>query len=152
MSEEFNKLILEAVPNQERANALVGRLFDVTQPSAVFSEPVTQGEHTVITASEVSVAMGAGYGSGAGSSPSAPGETTAADSESEEAVGFGGGGGGGGTAMSRPVAVISIGPGGVHVEPIVDPTKIALALFTAVGAIFMSFGRMRRFQKAAKRA
>jgi hypothetical protein len=43
MSEEFNKLVIESVPNQERANELIGRLFDVTQPSAVFSQPVTNG-------------------------------------------------------------------------------------------------------------
>lgn len=144
MSEEYNKLILESIPNQESANELVGRLFDVVKPDTVFSEPVTHGEHAVITASEVTIAMGAGYGGGGGRGPGAQ------DEGSTTGEGVGGGGGGGGTAMSRPVAVISIGPSGVHVEPVVDTTKIALALFTAAGAIFMSFGRMRRFRKMAK--
>ncbi len=64
--------------------------------------------------------------------------------------GSGGGGGGGGSTLARPVAAISIGPDGVHVEPIVDPTKIAIAMFTAVGAIFMSLGKMRRFRDTGK--
>jgi hypothetical protein len=47
--------------------------------------------------------------------------------------------------MGRPVAVISVGPSGVRVEPVVDPTKIALAFFTMLGALFMSWRAMRRF-------
>jgi uncharacterized spore protein YtfJ len=150
MSEDFNKLILESIPNQQRANELVGRLFEVTQPGVVFSEPVTQGEHTVISASEVSVAMGPGYGGGGGAAPASQAEGAAGDGERNAGLGVGSGGGGGGTAMSRPVAVIAIGPDGVHVEPIVDPTKIALAMFTTVGAIFMTLGRIRRFRKTGK--
>jgi hypothetical protein len=46
--------------------------------------------------------------------------------------------------MARPVAVISVGPDGVDVEPVVDVTKLGLALFTALGAMFLMFGRMRR--------
>jgi uncharacterized spore protein YtfJ len=121
MSEEMNKWFWESVPDQKRANELVSKLFEVTQPSAVFSEPVVAGEHTVITASEVTVALGTGYGGGGGSAPSASS-----------------------TAMARPVAVISVGPGGVVVEPIVDPTKIALAFFTAVGGMVMALRKMRR--------
>jgi uncharacterized spore protein YtfJ len=137
MSEEFNKLIIESVPNQERANELIGRLFDVTQPSAVFSQPVTNGPYTVITASEVTVGMGAGYGSGGGVGPdNEEGETAAS--------GFGGGGGGGGTAMARPVAAIIIEPDGVRVEPIMDPTKIAVAFFTTFISIVMSVSKLRK--------
>ena len=131
MSDEFNKLVIESVPNQERSNELIGRLFDVTQPTAVFSEPATNGPYTVITASEVTVAMGAGYGGGGGVGSKSEQEQTA-DS------GFGGGGGGGGTAMARPVAAIIIEPNGVRVEPIVDPTKIALAFFTTLLSIIIS--------------
>jgi uncharacterized spore protein YtfJ len=137
MSEEFNKLIIESVPNQERANELIGRLFDVTQPSAVFSQPITNGPYTVITASEVTVGMGAGYGSGGGVGPdNEEGETAAS--------GFGGGGGGGGTAMARPVAAIIIEPDGVRVEPIMDPTKIAVAFFTTFISIVMSVSKLRK--------
>jgi uncharacterized spore protein YtfJ len=137
MSEEFNKLIIESVPNQERANELIGRLFDVTQPSAVFSQPVTNGPYTVITASEVTVGMGAGFGGGGGVGPdNDEGETAAS--------GFGGGGGGGGTAMARPVAAIIIEPNGVRVEPIMDPTKIAVAFFTTFISIVMTLTKLRK--------
>jgi uncharacterized spore protein YtfJ len=137
MSEEFNKLIIESVPNQERANELIGRLFDVAQPSAVFSQPVTNGPYTVITASEVTVGMGAGYGGGGGvGQDNDEGETAAS--------GFGGGGGGGGTAMARPVAAIIIEPNGVCVEPIMDPTKIAVAFFTTFISIVMTLTKLRK--------
>jgi uncharacterized spore protein YtfJ len=142
MSVDLNKMYWETVPNQEKANELLGRLFEVTQPSAVYSEPVTAGEHTVITALEVTAALGAGYGGGGGSAPSASGDDTGSDEE--PSIGVGGGGGGGGTALARPVAVISVGPNGVSVEPIADPTKIALAFITAVGGMLMTLRKMRR--------
>ncbi len=129
-----NKITFESIGSQEEAHKLIGRLFDVTKPEAVYSQPVTSGDYTVITASEVAVAMGAGFGGGGGT----------AGSEEGPADGFGGGGGGGGSALSRPVAAISIGPNGVHVEPIVDPTKIAIAFFTTLGAIFMAGARIRK--------
>jgi uncharacterized spore protein YtfJ len=135
MSEEFNKLIIESVPNQERANELIGRLFDVTQPSAVFSQPITNGPYTVITASEVTVGMGAGYGGGGGVGP---------DNDEGETAASGFGGGGGGTAMARPVAAIIIEPDGVRVEPIMDPTKIAVAFFTTFISILMSLTKLRK--------
>ena len=137
MNEEFNKLIIESVPNQEKANEVIGRLFDVAQPSSVFSQPVTNGPYTVITASEVTVGMGAGYGGGGGVGPNdEQGETTGS--------GFGGGGGGGGTALARPVAAIIIEPDGVRVEPIMDPTKIAVAFFTTFISIVMTLSKLRK--------
>ena len=47
----------------------MGKLFAVAQPGAVYSEPVTVREHTVITASEVKVGMGFGFGMGGGTAP-----------------------------------------------------------------------------------
>ena len=44
--------------------------------------------------------------------------------------------------LGRPVAAITIGPDGVSVEPIVDATKIAIALFTTIGAMALMFSRM----------
>ena len=58
--------------------------------------------------------------------------------------GYGGGGGGGGFSAGRPVAAIIVEPEGVRIEPIVDPTKIALAFFTVLGSIFWMGYRMRR--------
>lgn len=141
MSEEINKLILESTPNQERTNELLGRLFEITKPEAVYSQPVTAGEYTVVTASEVTAAFGAGFGGGVGAGP-----------EKEEAepaplpggFGGGGGGGGGGSALARPVAAIVIGPDGVQVQPILDPTKFGLAIVTAVGAMFLALARMKK--------
>jgi uncharacterized spore protein YtfJ len=81
--------------------------------------------------------MGAGYGGGGGvGQDNDEGETAAS--------GFGGGGGGGGTAMARPVAAIIIEPDGVRVEPIMDPTKIAVAFFTTFISIVMSVSKLRK--------
>jgi uncharacterized spore protein YtfJ len=145
MSEKFDDIIATAVKTQEQSKEVVERLFDIAQPEAVYGQPVTAGDYTVITASEVSVAMGFGYGVGGGTafeedddmSPDEP-------DEGGEASGVGGGGGGGGFSMGRPVAVVSIGPGGVRVEPVRDVTKIGLALLTTAGAMMIMLGRMRR--------
>ena len=142
MSEELNKLIIESIPNQESANNLLGKLFNVTKPGVVFSEPVVAGEYTIITASEVTANFGAGFGGGGGFGPE--------DSETGQPGGIGGGGGGGGATMARPVAAISIGPDGVKVQPIIDPTKFGIAIVTAVGAMFMALGRMRRFRNSGE--
>lgn len=131
------ELIKETIPDQKAANELLQRLFSVAQPGAVFGDPVTNGEYTAITASEVSVGLGVGYGGGGGGSPQTE------DGE-QAGMGVGTGGGGGGGAAARPVAVIEIGPHGVRVEPVVDPTKIALAFFTAFGSMALMLSRMRR--------
>ena len=151
MSEEFDKVVATTERNQDTAAGVVEKLFDVAQPSSVYSEPVTAGDHTLITASEVSVGMGFGLGVGGGEGRGGPrpriDEDEPAEEEPEmqgEGVGLGGGGGGGGAAMARPVAVISVGPNGVQVEPVVDPTKIAIAFFTTLGSMFFMLSRMRR--------
>lgn len=117
----------EAAQSPNDALETIGRLFDVTEPGAVFSEPVKAGNATVITAAEISVGMGLGFGSGQGP-------------EDEGGAGVGGGG----FSAGRPVAAIIVGPDGVRVEPIVDVTKLGIALFTALGAIFMARRAMRR--------
>ena len=142
MSEETNKLILESVPSQKRANELMEKLFEITQPTAVYSQPVTQDNYTVITATELQASIGFGYGGGGGFGN--------VNSEENQDGGFGGGGGGGGTTTARPVAAVIIGPNGVRVEPIVDPTKIVLALFTVIGSIFITMARVRKFMKEGK--
>jgi uncharacterized spore protein YtfJ len=150
MSERFDDIAVTAVKTQEQSKEVVEKLFDVAQPEAVFSEPVTAGDYTIITASEVSVGMGFGYGIGGGTASeeaSDEGEAPGADeveAEGGEASGFGGGGGGGGFSMGRPVAVISVGPGGVHVEPVRDVTKIGMALLTTAGAMLIMLGRMHK--------
>lgn len=146
MSEEFGGIAVSALKSQEEAKALVEKLFEVAQPSAVYGEPVTVGEYTVITASEVKVGMGYGFGAGGGTGAESAGDAEASEEvlAQEAETGFGVGGGGGGVSGSRPVASISIGPEGVCVQPVVDVTKIALAFFTTFGAMFMMLNRMRR--------
>jgi uncharacterized spore protein YtfJ len=146
MSEDLDKVVAAAEKSQKWAAEVVEKLFDVAQPSSVYAEPVTAGDHTVITASEVSVGMGFGIGMGGGEGRGGPkGETGEEEAEIEgEGSGLGGGGGGGGASLARPVAVISVGPEGVQVEPVVDPTKIAIAFFTALGTMFIMRSRMRR--------
>ena len=146
MSGEFGGIAVSALKSQEEAKALVEKLFEVAQPSAVYGEPVTVGDYTVITASEVKVGMGYGFGAGEASGTESAGGAEAGEEvlAQEAETGFGVGGGGGGVSGSRPVAAISIGPEGVCVQPVVDVTKIALAFFTAFGAMFMMLNRMRR--------
>jgi uncharacterized spore protein YtfJ len=146
MSEDLDKVVAAAEKSQKWAAEVVEKLFDVAQPSSVYAEPVTAGDQTIITASEVSVGMGFGIGMGGGEGRGVPkGETGEEEAEFEgEGSGLGGGGGGGGASLARPVAVISVGPEGVQVEPVVDPTKIAIALFTTLGTMFFMLSRMRK--------
>lgn len=126
---------------------LIGRLSDAAQPSAVFGEPVTSGERTVITACEVTLGLGFGYGMGSGGSGGRPQEGTGegeTEGEEQSPPFASGGGGGGGNAMARPVAVIHVGPEGVDVEPVVDVTKLGLAFFTMLGSIFLMARKMRK--------
>jgi uncharacterized spore protein YtfJ len=101
---------------------------------AVYGTPISQGENIVIPAAEVLSIAGFGLGSGGGSRGSADPERT----------GSGGGGGGGGRVLARPVAAIVISPTGVRVEPIVDVTKIGLAVLTTIGFMVGMLTRMNR--------
>jgi uncharacterized spore protein YtfJ len=136
MELELNTFIKDTVPNQEQANSLMDKLFQAARPESLYSPPIVQGDHAVIIASEVMGGLGYGFGGGGGIG--APEEGQSAEG------GAGGGGGGGGSIMGRPVAAISIGPDGLRVEPIVDPTKIAIAFFTTLAAIFIAISRVRK--------
>lgn len=139
----FDGIVTQAVKNQEQAAEVMDSLFAVANAESVFREPVAAGDYTIITASEVSVGAGFGFGLGGGSGS----ESVEGESVPMEGGGAGGGGGGGGASMGRPVAVISVGPDGVHVEPVVDPTKIALAFFTMLGSIFVLGSKIRQATK-----
>jgi uncharacterized spore protein YtfJ len=146
MTEEMSGLFKAPVESSQEAMALLTRLTDVAQPGTVYGEPVTVGEHTVFTASEVSVGLGYGYAMGGGSAPAAAAgdEGEAGEGAGPVESGAGGGGGGGGSATARPVAVIQVGPEGVRVEPVVDVTKISLAFLTMLGSVFLLARKMRR--------
>jgi uncharacterized spore protein YtfJ len=141
MSERFEALEPGVEESQEQVRELMEKLLAVAKPGTVFGEPVLIGEHTVITASEITIGMGFGFGGAFGSAPQL---AEAEEQGREEAGGGGYGSGGGGGGGGRPVAAIIAGPSGVRVEPIVDVTKLGLALFTAVGGMFLAFNRMRR--------
>jgi uncharacterized spore protein YtfJ len=144
MSDQVDKLVVSAVNSWEEGAELVEKLFDVTKPGVIFGRPIKTEEYTVITASEVHIGMGFGYGLYGGTAPS-PAAGEAEESEAEGGVGSGGGGGG--ASSGRPVAVITISPEGVQVEPVMDATKIALAFCTALGSMFLMFSRMRQAAK-----
>jgi len=101
---------------------------------AVYGPPIREGENVIIPAAEILSIAGFGLGSGSGSQGSGENEN----------IGSGGGGGGGGRVLSRPVAAIVISPTGVRVEPIVDVTKIVLAVFTTLGFMVAMFTQMSK--------
>lgn len=145
MNEKPEEIIFKQLGSPGETMELIGRLFDVAKPDAVYTEPVEAGEYKVIIASELLVSMGAGYGGGGGYNPAED------DDESGGAsFGSGGGGGGGGMATGRPVAVITVGPEGTAVEPIVDPTKIAIAFFTTFAAMMITLANTLRFMRKKK--
>ena len=145
MDEKADGVVFGQLGSSAEAMALIGRLFDVAKPDAVYTEPVVTENYTVITASEVVVSMGAGYGGGGEYDP---GEDS--DEGGEASYGSGGGGGGGGIATGRPVAVITVGPYGTKVDPIVDPTKISIAFFTTFTAMVISLLQVMRFMRTKK--
>lgn len=140
-----SNLLALAEKREEQLSGMIEKIYSAAQSSAVYSEPVTVGNYTVITASEV--VAGGGFGSGLGleapkTSPTQPEETS--QPQAQPTGGGGGGVGGGGGSSGRPVAVIIIGPDGVTVKPVVDATKIALAGVTAWGTMIMLLRRMRK--------
>jgi uncharacterized spore protein YtfJ len=111
----------------------VSKLVDAADVTKVYGRPIKQGDVSVIPASENLTFMGFGIGAGGGT-----------DIGEEGGVGTGGGGGGGGRTLSRPVAIIVVSPEGAYVEPVMDPTKIAMAAITAAGFMFGMMLRMSR--------
>ncbi len=96
----------------------------------------------MVTANAVSVGLGFGmFGFVLKRDENQPEEQRIARNE------VNGGGGGGGSTMARPVAVISVNPHGVKVTPVVDVTKIWLAFFSTIAAIFIAINKI---MKAAK--
>ena len=96
--------------------------LDTASVERVYGEPIQQGDTLIIPAAEVLTGLGFGLGGGIG-----------IDDQGNTNSGGGGGGGGGGRSFARPVAAIIASPNGVRIEPVVDVTKIALAMFTAAG-------------------
>ena len=112
------------------------KFLDTAGVEMVYGEPYEKGEATIIPCAEVVAGIGFGVGYGMGGNKPEEGK--------QPDYGGGSGGGGGGKTFSRPVAVVIASPEGVRVEPVVDVTKIALAMFTTLGFIFGMVARMSR--------
>jgi uncharacterized spore protein YtfJ len=106
----------------------------------VYGQPITHGDTLVIPAAEVLRIFGMGYGGGTSKEAKVGEEKEEKEQEEEENTGSGGGGGG--KTFSRPVAVIVVTPQGVKVEPVIDLTKIVLAIITVWGFILAMVVRM----------
>jgi len=136
MSEETNAKIEEKVIIEDPGQALdaaqetMETFIETADVSRVYGEPILHEETMIIPAAEVLAVAGFGAGYGAGGPQDSGGE--------------GGGAGGGGKTFSRPVAVVIADQSGVRVEPVVDPTKIALTFFTALGFMVATVARMMR--------
>lgn len=153
MVEKHAHVMETAGEAHDRAAEILEDLISVASADRVYSRPAVSGDRTIITAAEIRTGMGFGYGFTAGAA--APAERTtgsdgkAATSSHEREAEDGedgprSGGGGGGQALGRPVAVITIGPEGVTVLPVLDRTRIALTALAAAGAIGLMLIRMRR--------
>jgi uncharacterized spore protein YtfJ len=135
MSEEMNETNVEMEiqdPGQalDVAQETMETFLETANVSKVYGEPIAHQDSVIIPAAEVMAVagFGAGYGSGG----------------PQDAGGEGGGAGGGGKTFSRPVAVVIADKNGVRVEPVMDPTKIALTFFTTLGFMLATVARMMR--------
>ncbi len=127
-------------PMEKGSVELLERLSMMARPDAVFSAPTIVGERLVIGAAQVSLGIGVGFGGGGGGATPQH-DQSSSDGERKRGRGVGGGGGGGG--RSRPIAVISVGPDGVQVKPIVDVTKIAIACLSLLGVAVFEIRKAR---------
>jgi uncharacterized spore protein YtfJ len=102
--------------------------------SAVFGEPIREGETTLIPVA--SVIYGFGYGSGYGHGPGgAPGTGGEGAPSPEQGEGAGAGGGAGGRV--KPQGYVRISGGEVRYEPLINPTILSLAGIAFTGwAVF----------------
>jgi uncharacterized spore protein YtfJ len=134
MSEEKDLELETNDPGQaiDMVQETLETFLETADVNKVYAKAVEHEGSVIIPAAEVVAGMGFGAGYGVGGPLD------------EDGGGSGGGGGGGGKTFARPVAVIIADKNGVRVEPVIDPTKIALTALTAFGFIFGTIARMRR--------
>jgi uncharacterized spore protein YtfJ len=127
---------------------LLARIGQTANVEAVFGQPIERGEYTVIPCAKVTV--GLGLGGGSGSSPAANGDKNLAQGRAQ---GQGEGVGGGGSARGRPVAAIVISRAGVHIQPIIDVTRVVImgsVTATVLTLAFSMLGERRRRGQALR--
>lgn len=135
MIETTGNMLTFAEKRDEQVSKVLEKVYSAAQAGAVYSQPVTAGDYTIITASEVVAGGGFSSGIGIGATKSSPmPQEEVPQAQPARGGGVGSGVGGGGGSSGRPVAVIIIGPKGVTVKPVVDVTKLVLAGVTAWGA------------------
>lgn len=134
-------------PNEDQTSGLeslnliedtMDKFIATADVEKVYGQPIKNGETLILPTAEILCAIGFGVGSGSGI------QMDGEERNQGEGSFGGGGGGGGGRVLSRPVAVVIASPEGVRVEPVIDPTKIALASLTAAGFMMSMLFRMMR--------
>ena len=114
----------EPLPEDETTvGATLHHFLRSATATTVFGEAVKDDKGIVIPAAEVTVMFGFGMGAAKTPPASAVGESR------------GTGGGGGGYLLARPVATVVVTPMGVKQGAIVDITKSALGVLTAMGVL-----------------
>ena len=125
----------------ERVNSQVDEMVHRMNATAVFGEPVQQGDVTLIPVASVTYGFGTGQGWGRGKSEDAPAEAP---------MGEGGGGGGGGAGMARPLGFIRIDEKGARWEPTMDMTRVSVGGMLLAGWIVFWVMKMIRTVVTAK--
>jgi uncharacterized spore protein YtfJ len=121
----------------------IERMLEKLNVKTVFGEPIQKGELTLIPVVEYLAGFGYGSGYGRGEEETCQckdegcheGEElgSPANGLAKGEVASGGGSGGGGYGRAVPRGYIKITPEGATFEPILNQTRIALALFTMIG-------------------
>ncbi|MDY7077019.1 MAG: spore germination protein GerW family protein [Chloroflexota bacterium] len=140
MEAEIQKLFDSFANLQEKANV-----------NAVFGEPVTVENRTVIPVARVAYGFGMGIGHGTMAEEEVE-EKTTEETVEETVQGVGGGGGSG--LLARPFAIVEVTPEGTRVKSIVEVTpegtrvksivdeqKLALAGVLLIGWIALCLAR-----------
>ncbi len=124
--------LLPALPTFELAANVWDRLVVSAQVGLAYGEPRVVGDRTIIPIG--AVGYGFGWGGGGG---------TSLDGAGKPVTGSGGGGGGG--VGVQPVALIEITGERIRLRPVLDWTRIVVALIVTVGPFVLArlLGRLR---------
>jgi uncharacterized spore protein YtfJ len=124
-----------------KVNSQVDEMMSRMNTSAVFGEPIHQGDLTLIPVGSVMYGFGSGQGYGRGKD-----EKAGEDAPMGEGAGAGGGGGG----ISRPLGFIKIDASGAKWEPTMDMTRVSVGGMLLAGWIVFWVMKMIRAVVTAK--
>lgn len=116
----------------------IERMLEKMSVDTVFGPPVKEGDLTLIPVAEYVVGFGFGHGFyPSGEKRCLPAEDLTGEASEPSVEGkegsLGGGSGGGGMGRVVPRGFIKISAEGASYEPILNPTRIAIALFAMIG-------------------